>query len=105
VLSHYENRLIEGFDFIIFALNNRASQDLLLTTLRAFFLPEYQKSAIVGDTFGDAVTIKIDDENNTAVTRAAGDLNAEISVAIVDTVERFIMRVGQAGLFESAEAA
>jgi len=101
-LSHYENTFLENFDFIIFALNNSETAEQLKSTFVAFFTPEFAKGAIVGDSLSDAVTIKIDDENNTLITRAAGDLNAEIGVRIVDTVERFIITISKLGITEGA---
>lgn len=101
-MSHYEHQLQEAFDYLIFAINDAQTQAGVLTTLQAFFLPEWQKRALRGATFDDAVTIKIDDENNTDATRAAGDLNAEISLRLADTVERFIITIGKKGIFDQA---
>lgn len=99
-MSHYENIMREEFDFIIFAINDAQTQQQLVTTFQAFFIPEWQKRALRGDKFTDAVSIKIDGENNTNLTRANGDLNAEIKLRLADTVERFIIRIGKAGIFE-----
>lgn len=104
LMSHYENRLREGFDFIIFALNDATTQQILFTTLQAFFQPEYAKGAIRGNDLSDAASIKIDAENNTDLTRAAGDLYADISLRLADTVERFIIRIGKTGIFENTSA-
>jgi len=101
LMSHYENRLLEGFDYIIFAINDRRAQKQLLTTLKAFFIPEWRKGAIRGNTFEQAASIKVDDEINTDLTRAEGELYAEIGLRLADTIERFIIRVGKQGLFES----
>jgi len=101
-LSHIENIFRENFDYIVFALNNKDNQEQLKTTFRAFFIPEFANGAIVGDSLEDAAIIKIDDENNTNATRAQGDLNAEISLDIVDTVERLIITIGKQGIFDSS---
>ena len=103
-LSHYENIFRENFDFIIFALNNVDARSRLETSFISFFLPEFSKSAIVGNSFEDAVRIKIDDENNPPEETVSGNLNAEITVRIVDTVERFIITINQAGIFEDLAA-
>lgn len=100
-LSHYENTFLENFDFIIFALNNTETQEQLKSTFIAFFTPEFAKGAIVGSSLSDAVVIKIDAENNTLLSQAAGDLNAEIGVRIVDTVERFIITISKLGITET----
>ena len=100
-LSHYENTFLEEFDFIIFSLNDPIRRELLKVAFRAFFIPEFAKGALRGNDFDDAVQIKIDDENNTTVSEAAGDLNAEIKLRLAETVERFVMTVSKAGIFES----
>jgi hypothetical protein len=101
LMSHYENRIRESFDWVVFAINDPATQGQLLTALRVMFRPEFTKRAVRGKTFDDAVQIKVDDDINTDDTRAAGDLHAEISLRLADTVERFVVRVGKAGIFES----
>lgn len=103
-LSHYENIFRESFDFIIFAINNASARVRLQTSFIAFFLPEFAKGAIVGNKFEDAVRIKIDDENNPAEELAAGNLNAEIKLHLADTVERFVITIGKAGIFENLAA-
>lgn len=101
-LSHYENTFLENFDFIIFALNDVKTQQLLKSSFLAFFTPEFAKGAIEGSSVSDAAQVKIDEENNTELTKANGDLNAEIGVRIVNTVERFIISISKLGITESA---
>ena len=103
-LSHIENIFLENFDFIIFALNNTAARERLKSTFVAFFIPEFAKGAIVGKDLAAAARIKIDDENNTPLTTSNGDLNAEIGVQLVDTVERFIITISKLGVTEALAA-
>ena len=100
-LSHYENTFLENYDFIIFALNDKAAQTQLISTFIAYFVPELAKGAVVGESVQDAIRLKIDDENNTDITRAAGDLYAELQPKLADTVERFIIRINKRGVEES----
>ena len=100
-LSYYEHVLQENFDWIVFAINDPSSEDLARAALRAYFFPEYKKRALRGDTFDDAAIIKIDAENNTDASRGNGDLFADIALKLADTVERFIIRIGKQGIFES----
>jgi hypothetical protein len=100
-LSHYENILRENFDFIVFAINDTSAQGTAYTSLLSLFLPEFDIGAIRGNSFAEACSIKIDEENNTNATLAAGDLNAEIKLRLADTVERFKIKIGKAGIFES----
>lgn len=101
-MSHYENQLMESFGWITFAINDPATQPLAYVALQSFFLPEWKKLAIRGNSLEDAVIIKIDNEINTDATRAAGDMFAELKPRLADTVERFRIRIGKQGIFESA---
>jgi hypothetical protein len=98
--SHYARQFLEGFDYIIFSLNDKRTWGSLKTTFRAFFTPEFVRGAIRGDTFEDACLILIGDANNSALTMANGDLNATVKVRLADTTERLIISLGQAGVFE-----
>ncbi len=101
-MSYYEHVLQEAFDWIIFAINDPITEKLALASLRTFFEPEFNKRALRGKSFEDACRIKIDAENNTNATRAAGDLNATILLRLADTVERFVISIGKQGIFDSA---
>ncbi len=103
LLSYYENLLRENFDWIVFAINDVNAQQRVATTLRSYFLGEWVKGALRGSKFGDAFVLKIDDENNTDLTRSQGDLNAEITLKLADTVERFKIVIGKSGVFDSVE--
>jgi len=99
-MSHYENIFLENFNFIIFALNNSSARERIKPAFTAFFKPELAKGAIVGDSLQDAAPVKIDDENNTPLTTANGDLLAEVGVRLVDTVERFKITMSKLGITE-----
>ena len=101
LMSYYEQVLEESFDWIMFMINDKETQDLGRASLTSFFLPEWTKRALRGSSFGDAAWIKIDDENNTNLTMASGDMNAAISLQLADTVERFVITIGKQGIFES----
>lgn len=103
-LSHYEHVLQENFEFIIFAINDAQDDPQLLASLQAYFLPEWRKRALRGNSFAEAAEFKIDSENNTDATRALGDKNAEIKLRLADTVERFNIIVSKAGVFETLGA-
>jgi hypothetical protein len=99
-LSHIEHILQENFDWIIFSINNTSTRESAATSLYILFSGQYDIGAFEGDTFEEAVLIKIDDEINTPAVAAAGDLVAQIRVKIVNTVERFNISIGKAGIFE-----
>jgi hypothetical protein len=100
-MSYYEHVLQESFDWIIFMINDRTTESLAISALNSFFLPEFAKRAVRGNTYKEAVIIKLDDELNTDATRANGDMISEIKLRLADTVERFIIRIGKQGIFES----
>ena len=100
-LSHYEHTFLDSFDFVIFALNNAETRAQLISLFNGFFQQEFAKGVVVGTSLQDAVKIKIDDDNNPAASVAAGDLNAEVMIRLVNFVERFIITVGKQGIFES----
>lgn len=101
LMSHYENTLRENFGWIIFAINDPSTWELAWISLYEYFLNEHSKRALRGDSPGDAFSIKIDAENNTAATIAAGDVNADIRLRLADTVERFNITMSKLGIFES----
>jgi len=101
-LSHYEWTFLDSFQFIIFHLNDAASRELLKMMFTSYFRGELSVGAITGESLEDAVTIKIDDENNTLANAENGDLNVEIAVRLTNFVERLLITIGKAGIFESA---
>lgn len=100
-MSHYENTLLESLDSFIFAINDPATQAEAKAILIAYFRPEYANRALRGDSFNEACIIKVDAENNTDATMAAGEMHAEISLRLADTVERFIITIGKQGVLEN----
>lgn len=103
-MSHYEHVLQENFDFIVFAINDALTRDVARSALVAYFLPEFTKRALRGDSFEDAASIKIDAENNPEIEVQAGNMNADIKLRLADTVERFIISIGKAGIFDDLSA-
>jgi len=101
LMSYYEHVLIESFDWLIFAINDAEERPAALAALNSFFLPEWRKRALRGDTFAQAAVLKIDGDNNTDATMALGDMNADITLQLADTIERFNISIGKAGVAES----
>lgn len=99
-MSYYEHVLQESFGFIIFGLNSPEGRKTVQASMISFFLPEYRKGALDQDfAFEDACAIKIDKENNTAATKAAGDMFCDVTLRMTDVVERLRIRIGKAGIF------
>lgn len=101
LMSYYEQVLQENFDFIIFAINDATTDQSVIPVFQTYFLPEFQKRAVSGKNFQDAVKIKVDSEINTDAVRGEGDMFAELSLKLANTVERFNIKIGKQGIFES----
>jgi hypothetical protein len=100
-MSHYEHTFLDSFEFVIFMLNNAETRAQLVSIFKSYFSQEFAKGVVVGSDLDDAVKIKIDDDNNPQISVAQGDLNAEISIRLVNFVERFIITIGKKGIFEN----
>jgi len=101
-MSYYINVLRESFDFSIFELNDPLQWAIIRSSLLGFFQAEYAKRAL-DNTFplSDSLVIKIDTENNTAFTQSNGELNAEVTLRIVNSVEQVKFGIGKAGVIDS----
>jgi hypothetical protein len=104
MLSQYEIDLQEGFNFTIFEINDPIEDQKVLAAVHDYFLPEWRKRAIRGNTFvggnNPAAIFKMDEDNNTDATRAQGDQILEISLRLADTTERLRLFVGAMGVVE-----
>lgn len=104
LMSYYEHVFEDNFDWVIFTINDSASDADVYTAFLDFFTAEFAKRAIRGDSLvggtNPAAIIKVDAELNTDAVRANGDKIAEVSLRLADTTERFIIRIGQQGVFE-----
>jgi len=101
-MSHYINTLRENFDWTIFDINDRISDQPVLTALYAYFWGEYQKRALDNDfPFKESCIIKMDGGVNTPISRAAGDKIAEMKLRLANVTERLVLRIGKAGVFEA----
>ena len=101
-MSSYINVLRDNFDFSIFELNDPTQWLVIDSSLQTFFRPEYVKRALDNTfPFEESCVIKIDEENNTPATQAGGDLNAELTLRIVNSVEKLKFGIGKAGIIDS----
>lgn len=101
-MSYYIDVLRESFDFSVFEINDPQQWAVIRSSLLSFFQPEYAKRAL-DNTFplSESLVIKIDTENNTALTQANGELNAEIVLRIVNSVENLRFGIGKAGVIDT----
>jgi hypothetical protein len=100
-MCYVENVLRENFDWIVYAISDPIEWKRAYSSLLGFFLPEWKKRALQGKTIDEAVSIKVDAELNTPAVTAAGDTYAQVSIWMADTIERFTILIGKAGVFEA----
>jgi len=101
-MSYYENVLRESFDWLIFQIHSPETRQRALQAIRGFFRAEYNNGSLDKDyKFDDAAVIKLDREINTDDVKAAGNMVCHISLRLPNTVERFIIVMSRAGVFES----
>lgn len=102
-LSHVGRTLLTNTEALAFKRINRATFAEVRKLLIGLFKPWWRRgwfSDVAGSAFEDQVLIKVDDTNNPAEERAAGNLHASISFDVVDTAERVVFSIGPAGLTE-----
>lgn len=101
-MSYYIDVLRESFDFSVFELNDPQQWAIIRSSLLSFFQPEYAKRALDNSfPLSESLVIKIDTENNTPLTQANGELNAEIVLRIVNSVEQLKFGIGKAGVIDT----
>lgn len=101
-MSAYEHDLMENFDWIVFQVNNIETRGLALAALSNYFEEEFLKSALEGASPEEAFAVQIDEGNNSTSDAQNGDLNADISLRLANTVERFVISIGKTGIIEQS---
>lgn len=102
-MSHIGRVLFNGLDGLVFKKIDDIGLADAKRVLRGIFLEWWRArwfSDTDGSAFEDAVSIKVDKTNNTAATKAAGNLEASIGFGIVDTSERVVITIGPKGVQE-----
>jgi hypothetical protein len=103
LMSHYERVMLDSYDWIIFGIQTPTQRDSLIAGLTEYFNNEWAIGAL--DRLlaqQNSFTIKIDAENNTGATVAAGDLYADIGLNLANIVEKFKIRIGKNGVNKTA---
>lgn len=102
-MSYYINVLRENFDFAVFEINDQTLWGRIRSSLIGFFFPEYGKRALDNlFPFETACVIKIDGENNTALTLSQQEVRADITLRIVNSADHIRLSLGKAGVIDSA---
>lgn len=102
-MSYYINVLRENFDFAVFEINDQTLWGRLRSSLIGFFFGEYGKRALDNSfTFEAACVIKIDGENNTALTLSQQEVHADITIRLVNSADHVMFSIGKAGVIDSA---
>lgn len=99
LMSHYGHTLQEAVDDGLFSTSDPLLD--IVAQIKSFFRTEWKNGALQGATLDEAVIIKADSDNNTAATRALGDINIEVQPWLVDMTERINITLNKAGAFEN----
>lgn len=97
-LSHYERILLESFDWSVFEINDAELWEQINAQLTDFFEEEHRKRALKGARFGDACTIRTDEEVNTEDTVDDGEVHAEVGLALARVAEKVIIGISKEGV-------
>jgi phage tail sheath protein FI len=81
--------------FALFESNDFRLWNRIETTLQAFLTDFWQQGGLSGNTPSDAFFVKCDDENNTTLTVANGEVIAEVGVALQRPAEFIVIRISQ----------
>lgn len=100
--NHYVWFFINGFDWVIFRLNDKYTWGEIKNVARQYFLKEWANRVLTGDREDDAFTLKIDSDNNTQSSMDQGDLNLDATFRFSKFVERFRIGISTAGVSEAA---
>lgn len=102
-MSYYINVLRENFDFAVFEINDQTLWGRLRSSLIGFFFGEYSKRALDNTfTFEGACVIKIDAENNTPLSLANQEVNADITLRLVNSADHVRFSIGKAGVIDTS---
>lgn len=94
-LIHIEKRLNDLATFAVFENNTEALWGRLITTFGSFLNEYRNQGGLRGSSPEQSFFIKCDEENNTAATMAAGEVNIEVGVALEYPAEFIIINLSQ----------
>lgn len=95
LLLYIEESVDEGTQWVVFEPNDPALWGKVKRNITAFLLRVWRDGALLGNTPEQAFFVKVDEENNPAEVRDAGQLIIEIGVAPVKPAEFVIIRISQ----------
>jgi phage tail sheath protein FI len=95
LLMYIEESIDEGTQWVVFEPNDPGLWGRVNRNLTAFLTRVWRDGALYGGTAEEAFFVKVDEENNPAEVRDAGQLIIEVGVAPVKPAEFVIIRVSQ----------
>jgi phage tail sheath protein FI len=90
-----KKRLADLTAFAVFEPNDERLWEHVRNTCGSYLRELWQQGGLKGATQTDAYFVKCDATNNTATSRADGELNIEVGVALQTPAEFVIIRIGQ----------
>ena len=94
-LIYLRKRIDSITKFALFEPNDARLWNKIDSTLNSFLMDFWQQGGLAGGSPTDAYFVKCDDENNTSVTVANGQVIAEVGVALQRPAEFIIIRISQ----------
>jgi uncharacterized protein len=95
LLNFLRESIEEGTQFVVFEPNNPGLWQRIKRSVGDFLLGQWRAGALLGETPEKAFFVKCDAETNPPDVREAGQVVAEIGVAIVKPAEFVIFRIQQ----------
>lgn len=95
LMMYIKESLDQGTQFVVFEPNDQALWGQVRRTITAFLTRVWRDGALFGATPDEAFFVKVDEENNPAAVRDAGQLIVEVGVAPVKPAEFIVIRISQ----------
>ncbi len=90
-----EESIDEGTQWVVFEPNSPTLWGSVKRNITAFLTRVWRDGALYGSTPDEAFYVKVDEENNPAETRDAGELHIEVGVAPVKPAEFVVISICQ----------
>lgn len=108
-VSHYQQTILASRALlaVVFRVQSARARADVRGQLRDYFRGEWEaeRVGLPGQSFAEAVTIRLDDELNPAEVQAAGRMIVEVGFFIPGIIEQLELRVGPRGVEVAAAAA
>lgn len=95
VLMSIKKDLIEGSRWALFEPNDEILWDRMENMIADYLTTAQQVGLIRGNAPAEGFYVKVDAENNTETSVAAGEINIEVGLALLSPAEFIVIKIGQ----------